>query len=320
MKTGVKTQLIWMFNTILLMKDNRRGQNLRTRKKWRRILFAAMALILSLASTSALSAHTALMESSDGSESYQSQMEAGILYGLSQPLDETHRLKVFAHRGLDSSALQNSFAAYDAAAAAGCPQIELDVWQSKDGVYYISHDNNLKTMTGQDVTITSLNSSDLDAMSLTNGEKMHRLTDLFDHYGNSMMYLIEFKQSEANANAFYTIMRNYPSLASHIEVQSFYENVMDEIHQLMPNLYCQLLVRDDQGVEDGLKDEALSAIAVKYTLMNTDLVEDVHDSGKELWVWTVDSLAAAQKYLDWGVDGVITNSESVIDLAKEYSE
>ncbi len=64
----------------------------------------------------------------------------------------------FAHRGLydpQKGIPENSLAAFRAAAEKGYG-VELDVRLTRDGYVVVSHDDNLKRMTGADKTILSL--------------------------------------------------------------------------------------------------------------------------------------------------------------------
>lgn len=50
---------------------------------------------------------------------------------------------VVAHRGASGDAPENTFAAFDGALAVGCPDIELDVQVTRDGVPVVLHDETL---------------------------------------------------------------------------------------------------------------------------------------------------------------------------------
>jgi len=48
---------------------------------------------------------------------------------------------LFAHRGLNRIFLENTMEAFEAAAAAGVPGIELDVHSTRDGALLVFHDD-----------------------------------------------------------------------------------------------------------------------------------------------------------------------------------
>lgn len=88
-----------------------------------------------------------------------------------------------AHRGLYDAAQgipENSLAAFRAAAEGGYGA-ELDTRLTKDGVVVVSHDSNIRRMTGADVTIESLDYAELQQYKLGGTEeRVPRFSDALD--------------------------------------------------------------------------------------------------------------------------------------------
>lgn len=88
-----------------------------------------------------------------------------------------------AHRGLYDAAQgvpENSLAAFRAAAEAGYGA-ELDTRLTKDGVVVVSHDSNIRRMTGADVTVESLDFAELQQYTLGGTEeRVPRFSDALD--------------------------------------------------------------------------------------------------------------------------------------------
>lgn len=88
-----------------------------------------------------------------------------------------------AHRGLYDAAAgvpENSLAAFRAAAAAGYGA-ELDTRLTKDGVVVVSHDSDIFRMTGQHVTVESLDYAELQQYKLGGtDERVPRFADALD--------------------------------------------------------------------------------------------------------------------------------------------
>ncbi|GHP14469.1 hypothetical protein YK48G_18940 [Lentilactobacillus fungorum] len=101
---------------------------------------------------------------------------------------------IFSHRGSPSTSPEHSFDGYDEAIKDGTKFIEQDVWLSKDGQLYVSHDDNLERTTGDSINISDSTSSQLDQVKLLNGEKLHTLDEVFQHYGRNIHYIIETKK------------------------------------------------------------------------------------------------------------------------------
>ncbi|NEG69879.1 glycerophosphodiester phosphodiesterase [Bifidobacterium choloepi] len=236
---------------------------------------------------------------------------------LNEPLDYQARTKIFAHRGFtDKHELQNTFQAFDAAIAAGNPQVELDIRTSKDGVFYISHDATMRAVAGVNKKISELTSTQIDQITQKNGEKMHRLSELFDRYGSNLIYLIEFKEKNVDIDAFYRLLEQYPTIIDHVEVHSFYAEPLAKLDRLLPNMFKQLLVssREEINADAGLY--FVDSFGVNQKVASKAVIKQIHGAGKEIWVWTVDSPTRIAKFLSEGVDGVITDTSKAVGIAK----
>lgn len=248
----------------------------------------------------------------------QNRVSRKVAKALATPLNKTDRIPVFAHRGfVEDGMVENSFQSFNAAVRANCPQVELDIRTSKDGVYYISHDASLNKVAGINKRVEDMTSDQLDRVVMKNGEHFHRLSALFDHYGSKLYYLIEFKEPTASAAAFYNVMAQYPNVVDHVEVQSFYSDVLNRLDGMLPNLYKQLLVGHMSALTEHLTDKYIDSFAVAKHMATPTNIARVHTMGKEIWSWTVEKPSVMRKELHDGVDGVITDLSSAAQVAQK---
>ncbi len=238
---------------------------------------------------------------------------------LSQTSRHLNRIPVFAHRGFVEENLENSFQSFDLALSSGCPQIELDVWESSDGVLFVSHDPTLHRISNVDWRISEHTAEELDQVVLSNGEKFHRLSEVLARYRNQMIYLVEFKNDTKDATPFIKVMDEFPEYAENIQVQSFHLNTVEAIHQALPNMYSQLLIEDEEQLERAMGLDWLDSLSISQKLVDQSLIDRVHEAGKEIWVWTVDDQKEVRKFLNWGVDGVITDLDDAVVIYKELA-
>ncbi|HXI02552.1 MAG TPA: glycerophosphodiester phosphodiesterase family protein, partial [Candidatus Saccharimonadales bacterium] len=107
---------------------------------------------------------------------------------------------MIAHRGASERFPENTPAAFDAALAAGCDGIELDVQLSADGVPFLYHDRTLARIgagrrRASSVLIDGLKS--LDAGSWLHprfrAERIPTLEEVLDRYAGRTLLLIEIK-------------------------------------------------------------------------------------------------------------------------------
>lgn len=221
----------------------------------------------------------------------------------------TDRIPVFAHRGYSENILEETFEAFDAAMAVGVPQVELDVWSSSDGVLYVSHDKTLEKVAGSSLSIPDTSSEVLSQTHVYNGETVHTLAELFDRYGDNMLYLVELKDAARDTGLFIDLMADYEDLQHNVLVQTWNLNYLRTIDEAYPGMFKQLLlnVANYDQYEQALTSDWLNSIAMDSRLVDEEVVEEVHSYGKEIWVWTVNDEEAMEKYYAMGVDGIITD-------------
>lgn len=291
----------------------------RLKRKIRRAISGTLALVCAIGVSGVVNQQINPLVLNLGVYTNQEMVQQANERLLNRSSKQLTRIPVFAHRGFAQNALDNSYAAFDIALQSGCPQIELDVRSSADGVYYVSHDDNIKSITGLDWWISQKTSAELDGVLMSNGEKPHRLSEVVERYRDQMIYLVEIKDESGDAWPFLDVVKGHPQLAQNIQVQSFDLQVLKEIHNELPNMFVQWLINDHHKVEEAIACDWLDSLALDHILISEDRVNKIHEHQKEVWLWTVDDLDMIHTYLSWGVDGVITNLESAVSLYKEMA-
>ncbi len=142
------------------------------------------------------------------------------------PLGEPFLTKKISHRGLHSDTVsENSLQAFRLAIDGGYA-IELDVHLLTDGEIAVVHDCNLFRVTGQDVTVETLSSKDLEKYPLLiGGEKIPTLKETLALVNGKAPLLIELKFCKGFdkklADALLSELENYPHKNT-VALQSFH--------------------------------------------------------------------------------------------------
>lgn len=224
-----------------------------------------------------------------------------------QASENTSRLPVFAHRGYSSRALEGTYEAYDKAIQAGVAQVEIDLYRSKDGVFYICHDESTGRIAKSNLTIPRTDSDKLDQIILNNGEHLHRLEDVMNKYQDSLIYLIELKNGK-DADAFASFMEEHDDLLHNVFVQAWDVDALETIDKILPGMEKWFLTSSASSISKALESDAVNGLSIEAKLVSPALVQTIHETGREVWVWTLDDAGSISKYKAMGVDGIVSNN------------
>lgn len=224
---------------------------------------------------------------------------------------------MIAHRGLSGLEKENTASAFVAAGHHTYFGIETDVHRTADGRFIIIHDDNTKRVSGDEVSVEETCFDTLRSIRLidTDGTKGRGdliLPSLGEYIRICKKYektaVLELKNHFApeDIQKIIAIIREEGYLDQVVFISFDLPNMIC-IRELLPNQRAQFLVSaaEDWLVET-LKKYRLD-LDIKYSALTRELVEKVHGIGREVNVWTVNTLEDAEKMMDLGVDYITTN-------------
>jgi glycerophosphoryl diester phosphodiesterase len=251
----------------------------------------------------------------------------------------TKRPLIIAHRGYPQFAPENTQPAFKLAIEAGADLVELDYHHSQDGVPVIMHDFTLDRTTDavkrwgeQKIRLDGKTAAELQTLDAGAwfspgfaGTKVLLLAEALDFIqGNGGVTLIERKEGDA---ATCVKLLRKKNLINQLVVQSFDWEYLKKFHELEPTQVLGALGppgRLADGSKPGERPKLLDAAwlddlvksGAKAVVWNDQVskaaVKDAHKRGLKVWVYTINDPAAANKLLDMGVDGIITNNTSLL--------
>lgn len=191
---------------------------------------------------------------------------------------------LYTHRGLylqDQSVPENSLAAFKAAKDANLG-IELDLQLSADGIVYVFHDHNLTRLFKQDRIFSTLNSDEIDTLSL-NGHGVVRFEALLQLIQGKVPLIIEFK-SEKKFNKqlpekAMELLKDYPGS---IAVESFDPRVLIWFKKHHPELVRGQLVMRLQDYQSKLIGILISTYISNLWTKPDFMAVECHISEKQL--------------------------------------
>ncbi|MDF9435630.1 glycerophosphodiester phosphodiesterase family protein [Chromohalobacter israelensis] len=235
-------------------------------------------------------------------------------------------VRVTAHRGSSIAAPENTLAAMRRAIQEGADYLEIDVRQLRDGNVVLSHDRNLKRLTGRDLDITVLTlaeTRDIDIGSWFDDafadERLATLDQVIGlAHGKARLY-VELKPAPGNETdlieAVVERLRHH-GIADSAVVASLSPTIIRDVEAYAPDIDTTLFVQF--LLPGALAATPADNIGLRHTQANTDVVRLVQNSGRELHVWTVNDPREMSRYIDMGVDNIITDRPAtLIDLLTE---
>ncbi len=235
------------------------------------------------------------------------------------------KIEVTAHRGESTKHPENTMSAFKGAKEVGADWIELDVQQTKDRQIVVSHDLNLARVTGVNkdiIDMTYEEISKLDAGSLFSEEfkeeKIPLLEDVLKFAReNNIKLNIELKPTGKEIDferQVIELIKKY-NFEDMCVVTSLVYNVIENTKKMDPNIQTLYVMTVAIGDITDLKHA--DSFSVEATNVNEELLSKVHNEGKKLFVWTVNTEENINDMIDLGVDNIITDNCS---LCKELIE
>lgn len=110
----------------------------------------------------------------------------------------------------------------------------------------------------------------------------------------------------------YDVISKY-NINNRIFIQSFDVRCLQVIHQIEPNLRIGLLIANVGSINHNIKKLGFTPYMYNPTLklVKTKTIEQVHERGCKVIVWTVNSEADMKKLIRMGVDGLITDYPNI---------
>lgn len=251
---------------------------------------------------------------------------------------------VVAHRGASAYAPENTLAAIDKAADMGFRWVENDVQRTKDGELVIMHDDTLTRTTNVEqlfpdrapwkvADFTAAEIARLDAGSWFSsqyaGQRVPTLKQYMNRVSRNHQKLVfEFKKPELYPGIEkqgLDVLRKTGWLDRHhvkskLVIQSFSAASVKTVHKLRPDVKTGFL--GTPAVAD-LPEYAKFSDQINSTHRSISreyvaaihALKGPHHKPLEIFTWTVNDAAGAQRVAGFGVDGIITNTPDVVRKA-----
>lgn len=235
-------------------------------------------------------------------------------------------MAVMAHRGSSIQELENSKEAFLLAVKEGAQYIELDVVETKDHEVVVTHDTTLKRLTGVDARVQDLTLSEIQKLNFHSADgtkisKIITLKEILALIPLNVTLNIEMKPDDGNedslANEVEKVIANTPR---HM-VCSLNLKCLKSINKLNPKRTTGYIMAVALG--DYKNINFIDNYSIEESFVTKNVVNDIHNMGKKIFVWTVNDEDLIENYYDMGVDSIITDyplkmKKKIVDAKLNY--
>jgi glycerophosphoryl diester phosphodiesterase len=203
---------------------------------------------------------------------------------------------LLGHRGSRGvkSIPENTIASFDRCMADGCDGFEFDVRLTVDGEAVVFHDPKVRR-----VMIAQANAKQLP--------ELPRLPEVLARYRNAFLN-IELKVAGVE-KIVVEVMKRRP--LKRCVVSSFLPEVLETMRGLDPKIPLGLICETRKQLRCWTK-LPVAWIIPNLTLVDQNLLSELHAAGKKVIVWTVNRVPDMRRLAGWGVDGIISDRPKLL--------
>ena len=226
-------------------------------------------------------------------------------------------VKMIAHRGVSGLERENTCPAFVAAGVKSYYGIETDVHVTLDGKYIIIHDDDLKRVAGLDMKVEGSNFDDLRAVRFTDRDGVTPRNDIFlptleeylsicKKYEKIAVLELKNEMTREDVEGIAAAVCNMGMFESTTFITFAKQNLI-YLRAAYPNANAQFLTGtlSEENIAFIL-DNALDA-DIYHKSLTKEFVDLMHQNGRVVNCWTVDTLEDAERVLALGVDQITSN-------------
>jgi len=245
---------------------------------------------------------------------------------------------VIAHQGGDELWPGNTMYAFEHATELGVDVLEMDLHITQDGVLVISHDETVDRTTDGTGVIEEMTLEEIKALDAGydwspddggtfpyrgQGITVPTLEEVFLAFPEYRMTIEIKKTEDSMAAPFCDLIRAY-GMQDKVLVASFHDERMEEFRQVCPEVATSS-ARQETTIFVVLSKVFLGRLyspdfyalqvpeeSSDITVMTAQFVRAAHERNLKVEPWTIDNPEQMQQYIDWGVDGIITDRPDIL--------
>jgi len=220
---------------------------------------------------------------------------------------------VIAHRGASGRAPENTIAAIQAALEDEADWIEIDVQETVEGEIVLLHDSDFMKLAGVDLkvwegTLELVRAIDIGSWygAEFSDQRVPTLAEVLQLVHGKGRLIIELKYygHDEKLEERVAELVEQADMVDNVMIMSLNRGGVRKMRTLRPDWTIGLLAAQAAG---NLAQLDVDFLAVKSNLVTPDFVLAAKNSGKKVFVWTLNDAYSMTRAISLGVDGIITN-------------
>jgi glycerophosphoryl diester phosphodiesterase len=254
----------------------------------------------------------------------------------SRPFANQGGVVVLAHRGFSGLYPENTILAFEKAAELPIDGLEMDIHATRDGVLVISHDDSVERMTNgegkiQDFTFDELNQLDAGYRFTPDGGQTYpfrgqgltipTMEEVLQHF-TDLWINVDIKAHEKEVvEKFCQLISKYDAHermcvgSSSTKIVKYFRKICPQVVSIATLVeIATLLFLSKFHLERFYKERYLvqappqeSRWGISLDIVTRRFVEAAHKRQTAVHIWTVNEQAEMSRYINWGMDGIITD-------------
>ena len=215
---------------------------------------------------------------------------------------------IVGHKGACGYATENTISSFKKAIELGCNRTEMDIRLSKEGEAIVFHNKDISMLTDGVGLISEMNLSDLKKFNYIDGQKICTLQEVIDVCKNKIDLQIELKSEGSPKVVNNLILDN--KIENQIVITSFKAHLLKEIKLINPGLKVGLLFWTDETMAEIwnlIESIPLDFVAPYSEIITVDFVKKVHDMGKIVYAYGVNTKELGETLIQMGIDEIGTD-------------
>jgi glycerophosphoryl diester phosphodiesterase len=217
------------------------------------------------------------------------------------------------HRGSKGYVAENTLESIKHAILLGVNGIEIDVFKCLSGELVLSHENNLKRLTGKSGQLEKLTLGELKKFLVVGKYKIPTLTDVLKTIETPLFVNIELKglnTAQATSKIITNLSKSTSWRLENFIISSFNWNELEQFRSIDKNTPVGVLLSNSMSINEAIEfGEKINAQAIhpNFKLLNEKTVKKIKNNGFKIYTWTVNNEDDINYMKKLKVDGIISD-------------